>query len=472
MPPKELNQTIAEGFPWKLASILYVASFGLMFFFLEAYFWDDWAVKTLSAQLERAYWKDLGFPPPISFILIEVFQRNPVYFHLATFVIFFACGWLLFQILQKVEFLTASDRQLITILFLVLPINSARVAMQMFGYSYSLFFFYAGWYILVAKRGFVSKAFSIVLFLLSFNTLSIITFIAIPASHYLLLNRSDFRNSKFRSSIGSVLLLIMAATYWFFIKYAYPPSDLHYSYYSPTVSGTIRGLILVFVATIFLGWSVWRLNKTKDFRTIKIALGIVLVTLGAFPYVTSGRLVDISEWMLNFVPRASDWDSRHQLLLGVGLSLLITGMIGERDSEFKKKALVVFIGACVCLNFTFMQGYMLDAMKQQQVINVFSNSDVVREGRIIMINDLSERYNARGRGLRTYEWDGMLKKAFGNGSRTSAYYDYVDCNNPDAKPPDVLVTINSANGRFKSLLTRNVGIYMVAELINPCSNTH
>ena len=158
--------------------------------------------------------------------------------------------------------------------------------------------------------------------------------------------------------------------------------------------------------------------------------------------------------------------------MGAGLSLLITGMIGERDSEFKKKALVVFVGACVCLNFTFMQGYMLDAMKQQQVINVFSKSDVVREGNIIMINDLAERYNARGRSVRTYEWDGMLKKAFGEGSRTSTDYGYVDCNNPDAQPPEVLVTINSANGRFKSLLTRNVGIYLVAELINPCPNTH
>ena len=472
MPLKELNPTAAERFPWRLASTLYVASFGLMFFFLRAFFWDDWAVKTVSAQLERAYWKNLGFPPPISFILIEVFQRNPVYFHLAIFFIFFACGWFLFQILQKVEFLTASDRRLITILFLVLPINSARVAMQMFSYSYSLFFFYAAWYILVTKRGCVSKVFSVVLFLLSFNTLSVITFIAVPASHYLLLNGSDFRHSKFRSSIGSALLLIMAATYWFFIKYTYPPSDLHFSYSSPKVSGTIRGLILIFTATIFLGWTVWRLNKTKDFRPIKIALGIVLVTLGAFPYITSGRLVDISEWMLNFVPRASEWDSRNQLLLGAGLSLLITGMIGERDSEFKKKALVVFVGACVCLNFTFMQGYMLDAMKQQQVINVFSKSDVVREGNIIMINDLAERYNARGRSVRTYEWDGMLKKAFGEGSRTSTDYGYVDCNNPDAKPPDVLVTINSANGRFKSLLTRNVGIYLVAELINPCPNTH
>jgi len=471
MLAENLKPNVTERFPWRLASILYSASFGLMFFFLRAYFWDDWAVKTVPAQLERDYWKDLGFPPPISFILIDVFRRNPVYLHLAIFVIFFACGWLLFQILQKVNFLTPSDRQLIAILFLVLPINSARVAMQMFSYSYSLFFFYAAWYLLVAKRGYVSKVISVSFFLLSFNTLSLITFTAIPAAHYLLLRRSDVRNSKFRSSIGSILLLVMAVAYWFFIKNVYPPSGPHLSYYSPTVSGTIRGIILILAATAFLGWTLLRMNKTGEFRLAKIALGIVLVSLGAFPYMTSGRLVDISEWMLNFVPRASEWDSRNQLLLGLGLSLLITGIIGDTDSEFKKKALAVFVGACVFLNFTFMQSYMLDAMKQQQVINVLSKSEVVKAGQIIMVNDLAVRYNARGRSVRTYEWDGILKKAFGDSLRKSFDYGYIDCSDPDIVPPDVLLTINSKNGRFKSLLTRNIGIYVVAQLINPCPTT-
>lgn len=459
-------------FPWRLATLLYAASYGLFLSFLNAFFWDDWATKTISAQAERQYWKELGFPPPISFILIDVFKRNPVYFHLGTFFIFFASGWFLFEILKKVHFVSASDQRLITILFLILPINSARVAMQMFGYSYCLFFFYAGWYFLVTKRGRATKFIAVVLFLLSFNTLSFLIFLIVPASHYLMLETSNFTKFKFRGCIGPMLLLLMAPTYWLFIKNAYPPSALHLAYYSPTLLGIIRGLFIMLIYTSFFGWTIWRFRGSRDTRHFMIALGAVLITLGAFPYITSGRLVDVSEWMLNFVPRASEWDSRNQLLLGIGLALLITGLVGPIDSKFKKKAIAVVFGLCVFLNLTFMQGYMLDAMKQKQVIDVLSKSDVVREGHIIMVNDLAERYNARGRSVRTYEWDGMLKKAFGDGSRTSADYGYVDCNNPDAKPPDVLVTINSANGRFKSLLTRNVGIYLVAELINPCPKTH
>ena len=375
----------------------------------------------------------------------------------------------MFQILKKVHFISVSDQRLITILFLILPINSARVAMQMFGYTYCLFFFYAGWYFLVTKRGRSAKFIAVVLFLLSFNTLAFITFLTVPVFHYLMLNTSNFTKFKFRVCIGPILLLLMAPTYWIFIKNVYPPSALHLAYYSPTVSGIIRGLLIMSVSTSLLGWAIWRFRETRDTRQIMIALGSVLITLGAFPYITSGRLVDVSEWMLNFVPRASDWDSRNQLLLGIGSALLITGLAGPIDSKFKKRAITVLCGSCVFFNFTYMQGYLLDAKKQEEVIHLLSQSDVVREGHVIMINDLAVRYNARGRLVRTYEWDGMLNRAFGETTYKSTYYEYIDCSNPELPIPDVLLTIDSDNGRFKSLLTNRVGIKIIATKISPCA---
>ena len=468
MPTSESTLTTHTGFPWRTAIALYGTSYGLCLFFLRAFFWDDWAVKTLSEQMERAYWKDVGFPPTVSFILIDVFQRNPIYIHLATLLMFFACGWFLFEILQKVYFITADERKLITIIFLVLPINSARVAMQMFSYSYSIFFFYAAWYFLVVKRGWATKLIAVVFFLLSFNTLSLITFIAVPVFHLLLLNTNKFANFKFRAFAGPILLILMAPVYWIFIKTAYPPSDLRISYYSPKFSGTIRGLLLLLISTSFLAWTIQESRTTQNLRSTKIALGAVIVSLGAFPYITSGRLVDVSEWMLNFVPRASEWESRNQLLLGLGIALLITSSIRESDSKFKTKAAVTLIGLCVFMNFTFMQGYMLDARKQSEVIQMLSASETVKSGNVIMINDLAVRYNARGRLVRTYEWNGMLEKAFGDKSRSSAYFAYVDCINSEVPIPDVLVTIDASNGRFKSLLTSNIGINMTAIKISPC----
>ena len=93
MPSDAMTSTTNAGFPWRLAIFLYGISYGLCLFFLDAFFWDDWAVKTVSEQMERAYWKDIGFPPTVSFILIDVFQRNPIYIHLATLFMFFACAY-------------------------------------------------------------------------------------------------------------------------------------------------------------------------------------------------------------------------------------------------------------------------------------------------------------------------------------------------------------------------------------------
>ena len=222
------------------------------------------------------------------------------------------------------------------------------------------------------------------------------------------------------------------------------------------------------VATSLLGWALWRAQKTSDFRFTKITLGCFLIALGAFPYITSGRLVDISEWMLNFVPRSSDWDSRNQLLLGLGFAFMITGLIGKVDSHFKRKSVIILVGSCVFLNFTFMQSYMLDARKQSEVIQIFSESQTLKSGSVIMINDFALRYNARGRTYRTFEWNGMLEKAFGNTNRKHVDFGYVDCGNPEIPIPDVLVTVNASNGRFKSLLTNHIGIDITATKISPC----
>ena len=459
---------VRERFPWKVGSAVYVASYGLMFFFLNALFWDDWYTKMLPVELERSYWKNLGFPPPISFILIDVFRRNAIVLHLAVFFIFFICGWLLFQILQKIEMLTESDRRNIVLLFLVLPINSARVAMQMFNYSYSLLFFYLAWYLLTTKTSRWAKMASILFFVLSFQTLSFLVFLVLPAIHYLVQNQARYGKNARVTYLGPSFMLLIAPIYWITIKTVYPPKPSMRAYYSPTLSGTARGLILLLIVTGLLIWAGKRYLKVGDKRILIIAVASLIIVLGAFPYMTSGRLVDLSEWMFNFVPRASEWESRNQLLLGLGFAALLVGLFGDLDSQFKKYAFKVVIGTCVFLNFTFMQGYMLDARKQSEVINLFANSETIKSGNVIMIHDLAVRYNARGRDVRTYEWNGMLEKALGDTNHKSVNYGYIDCSNPDALIPDVLVTIDSSIGKFKSLLTNNVGINIVATKISPC----
>ncbi len=276
--------------------------------------------------------------------------------------------------------------------------------------------------------------------------------------------------NKKRAYLSTGLLAALSPVYWVVNRRINPLSDARLAYLTPTRSGIARGLLILVVCLIFILWylKLRRDNISVNSRYPIILAGVSLTALGAFPYITSGRLVDVSEWMLNFVPRASDWNSRHQLLLGLGLAVTLVGLIGPIDSIFKHRSINVLIGLCVALNITYMHGYYLDSLKQNQIISAIHVSDALTESWFVMINDTTDRFNARGRVYRSYEWEGILAKALGDSTRTVIDMGYVDCNDPLTPVPDTLLTITARNGRFISTLTRDIGIELSVKSIQPC----
>lgn len=455
-------------FPWFLATLVYIISYGFCFLFLDAYFWDDWFSKSLSASDEKLSWRAQGFPPWDFFVPIDLLERNPVMIRLVTLLSFFACGWFVFQILRKVSFLTTTDCRLVALFFLVMPINSARVALDNFHYSFSLFIFYFAWYLLVTGKRAITKALSVPLFFFSFSTLSFLVFLAAPALHFFALNCSSYSRNQIRRYFGPLSLLLMAPIYWLYTKTVFPPSSDLTEYYKPQISGILRGFLLISITTALSIWAIRRHGISTPSRNVKVMVGLQLIALGSFPYITSGRLVDISEWMINFVPRLSDWESRHQLLLGLGLSLIIVGLFSSADSITSKQGVKLIMFSCVTLNFTFMHSYWLDYRKQTEIIEIMAESYVVAEGKVIMFNDLALNYNARGRRYRWYEWHGMLQRSFGDSKRSVADFEYLDCG-AENLVPDVLVTINTTQGRLRSTISNSLGIQINAVKINPCN---
>jgi len=270
--------------------------------------------------------------------------------------------------------------------------------------------------------------------------------------------------------LSTGLLAVLSPVYWIVNRRINSLSDARLAYLTPTRLGIARGLLVLVVCLIFILWylKLRRNNASVNSRYPIILAGVTITALGAFPYITSGRLVDVSEWMLNFVPRASDWDSRHQLVLGLGLAVTLVGLISPIDSTFKRPSFNVLIGLCVALNITYMHGYYLDSLKQDQMISAIRDSDELAESRFVMIDDTTDRFNARGRGYRSYEWDGILAKALGDSTRTVIDMGYVDCNDPLTPVPDTLLIITARNGRFESTLTRDIGIELSVESIQPC----
>ena len=443
-----------------------------MFFFLKTYFWDDWYIyfDRTDKEVESLLRQHTDLPIR-SFIELNIFGNRPELFHLGILACYFLAGWCLFHILGTLKFLSNAQVEVITILFLVLPINSARVAMIDFAYGLSLASFFAGWYFLVAKKSRLSACLAFVLFICSFfSTASMLVFFMIPVTHRTYLRFIGDSFNKSRTIIFWAVWASTAPLYWFVSRRFFPPQGIHLVMYSLQKSGTARALILFILCCLIMGWylKIGLRDEEDSNRYLLICLGLVVTAIGAAPYIVAGHLVDASAWMLNFVPRASQWDSRHQLLLGLGLSTLIAGILGEINSTFKRRLVRVLIGMFVLLNLTYMHSYFLDSMKQKEVISAIEANPEMKNARVIMIYDLTtDRYNARGRDIRSYEWDAMFSSIYHDDLRESIDgYDFVDC--ASGPIPDTLLTITATNGRFKATLLRQVGINIGVTQIDPC----
>ena len=457
-------------FPWKLALSLYGLSNVLTLLFLKAYFWDDWFIYyTKTATETKDALRQVGHWPIHSIFQVDLLTRQPSLFRVIAVLCFFFAGWYLFQILGTIKTLSSDQARLITILFLILPINSARVSMSVFVYSYSLLLFYFAWYLLVTKQSRFIWLLSIPLFLMSFSTVALLAFFVVPCVHLLYLKLSEHPDKRRIAYVTSALFASLAPLYWLVDRRYNPPLGAYLTMYTPQKLGVFRALILLFICAVMIYWLVRSRNHPNfEFKRFAIIVsGITIIVVGASPYIVGGHLVDISDWMIAFVPRSSDWDSRHQLLLGLGIAVTIAGIVGPINSTFKRQCIVALFALCVVWNVTYMHSYFLDSLKQDQIVEAFERSSDLNESKIIMIDDTTDRYNARGRFVRSYEWEGMLTKAIGENSRSViSGKTYIDCSDPLI--PDTLVTITARNGRIESTLTRDLGIEIFVASIHPC----
>jgi len=458
-------------FPWKIGMLLYTVSYGFMFGFLDAYFWDDWPVNFRLTDAEaHQFWKDnLGFFPTNRFIEISILDRNPVLFHLLTFVIFFLIPVVTFSIAKCFKMISQEQRFYMAIILLILPINSARVSMSVFRLSYSLLIFLVAWLVLVHPRTSRYKYFATPLFVVSFLAQPLIPFFVLPCLHnwYLGYVRNDERwkiKTFFRASFFAV------APLYLFIAWVFsPPAEERRDYYTPGLSGVVRSLVILLAVSLVFVWSATRKQKDQEqWKTnVLFSLSFLFLAFGAAAYIASGRLVDVSEWMLNFVPRASDWESRHQLLLGLGISLLLSTFLMTIDKTRRARAFVGFVVLCVVLNFSMMQGYYFDALKQKEVVSLLSNVEGISDWKKVVVVDEANVYNARNRGIRGYEWEQMIVKAGGN-EKVVVVTSTRPCATDQKQESGVLLSIGSSQGRLASMLKGEVKLNIGVNSVSIC----
>lgn len=453
--------------------ILYGLSFGPLFLSARNLYWDDWNLfDPVTEKIAKNHYAGSGRAPWSGFFESTVQNSSPIIFRIVTFFAFWAAAYFLFKILSKLDILTRNQITVICLIFLLLPVNSARIALITNAYSISYFLFFLGWYLITFQKIKIFQGFGLICFFLSYTSIGLIPFTILPLAYILILNKKNSLKFANRYLINFLLLAALPVLYLVLRNLFWPPSNGYKKMYTPQLLGLIRGILFVIICSIpgIYGTFFAKWNRANIDRFL-VASGLFAISVGAFPYMVGGHLVDISDWLIAFIPNFSDWDSRHQLLLPLGAALILGGSFKiHSDKPLRWNSSPTFsivIVFCVVLNITFAQEYFLDGKKQEAIMSEMVTNDDLKNSSAILIDDTSVEFNARGRLIRSYEWEAMLQKVFGDNSKKVSYLQYVDC---QKFQPDAILHISAPNGRLESTIKRSVAINLWVEKINPCGN--
>ena len=455
------REPMLAGFPWVSAIILYTLSWGWSLFRPNTLYWDDWdqffrrdpfSYRGVLIDTGRPLWEGV-----VEGILI---QFGVWAICLATFLCFFSTSIFLFGILKKVSIFKLKQSQVLVFLFLIVPVNHARISLVVFDYSFAYFLFFLGWLILVRYRSFNSFALSLTLLFLSLKTHSLLFFVLLPFSHFMWLNKEELtRLKKFRFVHLQVFLIaLLPVVYLLLRKLFWPPTKDWTDYHHVTSAGLQVALLPMVIGLVPLISIAIRKakNLSVNFGLTLLVVGFLLTALALFPYFAGELYVGYAgrpAYVTVFEFRA-DWRSRHQLLMPLGLALSVVGL--NELLKWKGKNIVVstVLVISVALNMFWGSQYFLMSHKQEQLVELFKTTEGKVE--IASVEDQTMRFNGRESTFRGYEWNGFMTLA---GIST----DRPGC---EALPSGSALILKSDTPYLKALVTRDLGLYFE---VTPCS---
>ena len=449
------------GFPWVSAIVLYTLSWGWSLLRPNTLFWDDW--ETIFGRSKFYMWRyvrSAGRPPWSDVLETYLIPFGTWTVQVLTFILFFASGLVIFQILRVFSRLSISKVNLIVLLFLVLPVNHARISLVVFDYTSAYFLFYLGWFVLVRYKSTKSFVLACVILFLSFKTHSFLFFILLPFLHFAWLNKPELMDFKKlnRRHLQVVVIAALPIIYVVARSLFWPPSESWQDYHQPTRAGFLTGIWPVLIGLVGLAIIGFRQLKKKltHFGFVLFICGFSITALALFPYFAGELYVGYAgrpAYVTVFEFRA-DWRSRYQLLMPLGLALSVVGLNDLLKWKGKNIVASFVLIVSVALNMFWGSQYFLMSHKQEQLVELFK--DTKGEVEIASVADQTLRFNGRESTFRGYEWSGFMTLA---GIST----DRPGC---DALPSGSVLTLKSETSYLKALATRDLGLYFE---VKPCS---
>ena len=455
------SERMLAGFPWVSAIVLYTLSWGWSLLRPNTLYWDDWShIFNQKSSYTYSVGQNQGLPPwskTLDWFFLAVGNWT---IPIAAFVAFFIAGLWCFGILKSMTFIRGNQLNIILLIYLVVPVNHARISGICFDYTTSYFLFYLGWFVLVRYKSTKSFVLACVILFLSFKTHSFLFFVLLPFLHFVWLNKTELINFKKlkRRHLQIVLIAALPIAYVVSRSLFWPPSESWQDYHQPTRAGFLTGLWPVLIGLVGLAIIGFRQLKKKltHFGFVLFICGFSITALALFPYFAGELYVGYAgrpAYITVFEFRA-DWRSRHQLLMPLGLALSVVGLNELLKWKGKNIAVSAVLVISVALNMFWGSQYFLQSHKQEQLVELFKTTKSKVE--IASVSDQTLRFNGRESTFRGYEWDGFMTLA---GVST----DRPGC---EALPSGAALTLKSNTPYIKALVTRDLGLYFE---VKPCS---
>lgn len=433
-----------------------------------ARWWDDWQPFT-------GFYASLGMPwlGPVAAALMSA---GPAAFTVLGLVATVAAGWALLRITSRGLGLSRFEGWVLAALVTVLPLNAAKVALSiLWPYTLSLAVFLIAWAILVGgdrpvRPGHVRAAVATVLFVLSFTTASLLVFIALPVAHlaFLAVDRHAPRLAQLARLVARYPYLVLAPFAYQAAKVLFFPISGRWADYNQFVAWSLplpraalavvlAGAVLVITGAVLLaawwrdpedprrpgmrwipaallaaaavvaGAGIWAARGhgvaapaliavlviaaaavlfARAEAVILVAVGLAALALAVAPYALVSKL-----------PTFADFQSRHQLLMPIGVALLVVATLRILGPRLRRPAAAAVIAAATLVALSLTLDLVADAHKQQQITAAFAVDPAIASARTILLDDQAEAWNAEGRTQGYPEISGWVTEAVGGSQR-------------------------------------------------------
>jgi len=450
---------------WGSVMTLYVISNLFLVATWNSEFWDSWINYHNIPQLDliEKSWPISRSKVPFTYLWEQPLLLQGVWALRLSVVISFALsGFLFWRILGHIPQLGKYSRAFAFLTFLLLPINGARIGLSTARASLMLTVFLFGALLLTYRRYWALflglSAISFSAFQPSFQIFAISAVLPLIANDLALK-----RKMSSRTLVTGLILLIQPILHKLFfskivVNAGFAAPDDGYNNILPAF--LIRALLVCGVLSlpflISVALHVRSRQPLTEFRTSLVQIGLLILALGTFPYMAVGHFANLSDWIVVFLPDASDWDSRHQLLQGPGYALILAGLITMVKDSSQRSLLTAVVVGCLVFNTSIYANYYVDGLKQRDVISALrSQSADLEDASTFAIVDGAIDVNARGRLVRDYEWDALIERGLGRQVEIVDMIDTVGASGCVGEQIGRTITIRKTSGRLKALITRS-----------------